>query len=51
MMTEDILEALDAEYWDDMDEAWRSSVCTDDLEPSVFVEFLDAWWVYNQEDN
>lgn len=50
-MTDDLIERLEEEYWTDVDEDWRSLVCTDDrLTEHEYQEYLDAWWAYADEE-
>lgn len=51
-MSEDVLEIIDDEYWSDVDDDWRSLVCTDDmLTEAEYREYLDAWWAYEEEED
>jgi len=52
MMTDDMLERMDEEYWLDTDEEWRELVCNDNiLSASEYHEYLDAWWAYSYEED
>lgn len=47
---DDILDRLDEEYWADVDEDWRSIVCTDDVLSEVeYRAYLEAWWDYEED--
>jgi hypothetical protein len=40
---------FDDAYWEDVDEAWRCSCCSDDVDFVTELAFRDAWWLYTDD--